>query len=265
MSRNYQNGKIYTIRSRSRPDLIYVGSTIQPLSVRMGKHKKPANTCTSKQIIELSDAYIELLETYPCQNIEELRLRENHHMRSMDCVNKMLAINDCPHGKERCLCKICKGSCICDHGQYRNKCKICKGTSICQHNHTRSDCKLCHGKSICIHNRERKACKECKGSQICEHNKRRYTCKACHGVAICEHNKLRNSCKACCGSRICEHNKERRGCKTCSPMECDFCNFITSKGDFKSHLKSQNHKDNYKAEFLRVFESEITDADVPLF
>ena len=40
MPRNYQNGKIYTIRSRSRPDLIYVGSTIQSLSTRFGEHKK---------------------------------------------------------------------------------------------------------------------------------------------------------------------------------------------------------------------------------
>ena len=247
MTRNYQNGKIYTIRSRSRPDLIYVGSTIQSLSTRFGEHKKPANSYTSKKIIALGDSYIELLETYPCLNVEELRLRENHHMRSMDCVNKMLAINDCPHGKERCLCKICKGSCICDHGQYRNKCKICKGTSICQHNHTRSDCKLCHGASICEHNRERKVCKECKGSSVCEHNKLRHCCKDCDGITICE------------------HHRERPYCKTCSPRECDFCDFITSKASFKSHLKSQKHKDNYKNEFLRVFESEITDDEVPLF
>ena len=92
MPRNYQNGKIYTIRSRSSPDLIYVGSTIQSLSVRMGMHRNPSSRCSSKQIIELSDAYIELLETYPCLNVDELRRRENYHMRSIDCVNKKLAI-----------------------------------------------------------------------------------------------------------------------------------------------------------------------------
>ncbi len=224
MPRNYQNGKIYTIRSRSRPDLIYVGSTIQSLSTRFGEHKKPANSYTSKQIITLGDSYIELLETYPCSNVEELRLRENHHMRSMDCVNKMLAINDCPHGKERCLCKICHGSCICEHNKVRNRCKICHGSGICEHNKLRQNCKLCHGSSICEHDRERKHCKNCHGVSICEHDLRRYHCKIC------------------------------------SPIECDFCNFITSKGTFAQHLKSQKHKDNYEAELLRVSEIEITDA-----
>ena len=60
--RNYQNGKIYTVRSRSRPDLVYVGSTIQPLSVRMGMHRQSRNDCTSKQIVDIGDAYIELIE-----------------------------------------------------------------------------------------------------------------------------------------------------------------------------------------------------------
>jgi len=247
MTRNYQNGKIYTIRSRSRPDLIYVGSTIQSLSTRFGEHKKPSNTCMSKQIIALSDAYIELLETYPCLNVEELQRRENYHMRSMDCVNKQLAINDCPHGKEHCLCKICKGSCICEHDKLRNECKDCHGASICEHSKERRKCKLCKGSSICEHNIGRSKCKLCKGSSICEHNHTRFDCKDCHGASVCD------------------HKLERRQCKICSPMECDFCDTILSKKDFSRHLKSQKHKDNYKVEFLRVFEFEITDADVPLF
>ena len=88
--RNYQNGKIYTVRSRSRPDLVYVGSTIQPLSVRMGMHRQSRNDCTSKQIVDIGDAYIELIELYPCSSKEELNRREGHFQRSMDCVNRRI-------------------------------------------------------------------------------------------------------------------------------------------------------------------------------
>ena len=88
---NYQNGKIYSIRSHSRLDLVYVGSTIQPLSVRLGGHKRPSNTSSSKQIIALGDAYIELIENYRCDSKEELMRREGEVIRRMDCVNKRIA------------------------------------------------------------------------------------------------------------------------------------------------------------------------------
>ena len=88
---NYANGKIYSIRSRSRPDLVYIGSTIRPLSERFGGHRKPSEKCTSKQIIDIGDAYIELIESYPCANIEELHKREGQVQRSMDCVNRNIA------------------------------------------------------------------------------------------------------------------------------------------------------------------------------
>jgi len=88
---NYQNGKIYSIRSHSRPDLVYIGSTVRPLSERFGGHKISANKCKSKQIIDIGDSYIELVENFTCANVEELRKREGHFQRSMDCVNKCIA------------------------------------------------------------------------------------------------------------------------------------------------------------------------------
>ena len=88
---NYQNGKVYSIRSRSNLDLVYIGSTTQPLSVRFGKHKTPKNITSSKQIIDLGDAYIELIENYSCNSREELVRREGQIIRSMDCVNKQIA------------------------------------------------------------------------------------------------------------------------------------------------------------------------------
>ena len=40
---NYQNSKIYTIRCKTDDSLIYVGSTIQPLSKRMVEHRSKHN------------------------------------------------------------------------------------------------------------------------------------------------------------------------------------------------------------------------------
>ena len=141
---NYQNGKIYSIRSRSRPDLVYVGSTIQPLSVRLGKHKLPRNKSSSKQIIDIGDAYIELIENCSCNSKEELLKREGEIMRSMDCVNKRNPV-------------FIK----CPHDRYKYSCKDCNGASICIHNRRKSACKDCGGSQICIHNREKSYCKDC--------------------------------------------------------------------------------------------------------
>jgi hypothetical protein len=88
---NYQNGKVYSIRSHSRPDLVYVGSTTQPLSKRFGEHKKPSNKTSSKQIIDIGDAYIELIENCACENREQLLKREGEIIRSMNCVNTQIA------------------------------------------------------------------------------------------------------------------------------------------------------------------------------
>ena len=84
---NYQNGKVYSIRSFSRPDLIYIGSTTQPLSKRFGEHKGKNNKCRSKQIVDLGDSYIELIENCSCTNKEELNKREGQLIRDIVCVN----------------------------------------------------------------------------------------------------------------------------------------------------------------------------------
>jgi hypothetical protein len=92
----YQNGKIYTIRSRSREDLVYVGSTTQSLAKRLGGHRRSYDMWkngtnhkyTSFDVIDIGDSYIELLENYPCSNKNELHRREGQLIRSMDCVNK---------------------------------------------------------------------------------------------------------------------------------------------------------------------------------
>jgi len=95
---NYQNGKIYTIRSH-QTDKVYVGSTTQALSVRMGGHradfksynKGVGNYVTSFELLKYDDAYIELIELYPCNSKVELDRGEGVYIRQMDCVNKRIA------------------------------------------------------------------------------------------------------------------------------------------------------------------------------
>ena len=76
---NYQNGKLYTIRSH-QTDKVYVGSTVQELSVRMAGHRSDfkgytkggTNYVTSFELLKYNDAYIELIELYPCNSKVEL-------------------------------------------------------------------------------------------------------------------------------------------------------------------------------------------------
>lgn len=101
-SRDYSKGKIYTIRSKSNPRLIYVGSTTTELSKRWYSHKSGFNAwkkdseqsyCGSYEIIKLGDAYWELHENYPCKYLAELEKREGEVMRQFsedekyDCMN----------------------------------------------------------------------------------------------------------------------------------------------------------------------------------
>ena len=94
---NYQNGKIYTIRSYQTDD-VYYGSTTQPLSKRLSTHKrlyklwlnKKHNYVTSFEIVKYDDCYIELYENCPCNSKSELEKREGEYIRNNKCVNKYI-------------------------------------------------------------------------------------------------------------------------------------------------------------------------------
>jgi hypothetical protein len=94
---DYSKGKIYSIRSRSRPDLIYIGSTVQTLAQRMGvhvstfKHRGMNMNESSKFVLEIGDAYIELIEACPCATKDELHRREGQIQRATACVNMNIA------------------------------------------------------------------------------------------------------------------------------------------------------------------------------
>ena len=98
---DYSRGKIYTIWD-SNYTKCYIGSTIQQLSKRMQEHRSSYKThvddthgCNS--VFDLFDEFgvencrIELLETFACNNKEELLAREGQCIRENECVNKRIA------------------------------------------------------------------------------------------------------------------------------------------------------------------------------
>jgi adenylate kinase family enzyme len=97
---DYNNGKIYQVVSNDG-EMIYIGSTTQPLSKRFVEHRSQFNRngggkhnrCIS-QIFErygVENCKIELLENFPCTNKDQLNAREGFWIRQTDCVNKRIA------------------------------------------------------------------------------------------------------------------------------------------------------------------------------
>jgi hypothetical protein len=93
---DYKNGQIYAIRSY-KSDLFYIGSTCTPLAKRLYCHRLDydgflngtRHYVTSYEILKFDDAFIELLEEFPCENKKQLCKREGQLIRSNDkCVNK---------------------------------------------------------------------------------------------------------------------------------------------------------------------------------
>ena len=84
---NYQLAKIYEIVCKIT-DERYIGSTAQPLSSRLAGHRKQLD-CSSRQIIERGEYYINLLEDCPCENREQLLKKEREWYDKLDCINKI--------------------------------------------------------------------------------------------------------------------------------------------------------------------------------
>ena len=169
------------------------------------------------------------------------------------CLDREATYRDshkCTHGRQKCICQKCNGSCICEHNRIKSVCKSCKGGSICEHDRIRSMCIKCKGGHICEHNKIRSRCIQCKGGQICEHNKRRRNCKSCKGSNICEHNKLKSNCRYCKGSNICEHDKLKSHCIKCKGSnicEHDKQRQICKECNFEGYLASKVRNSVYKA------------------
>ena len=97
----YENGKIYKIIGNIPTDPCYVGSTTKDyLSQRMAKHKNDYehylsdNKSSKTMVYILFEKYgvenckIVLLENYKCSSRDELRMREQHYLDQLCCVNR---------------------------------------------------------------------------------------------------------------------------------------------------------------------------------
>ena len=97
---DYSKGKIYAIKSYECDD-IYIGSTINRLSDRLWGHRSSYNrfingddnvVISSFEILQFDDAFIELIEEYPCKNKDQLKRREGEIItKTINCLNKNIA------------------------------------------------------------------------------------------------------------------------------------------------------------------------------
>lgn len=95
--KNYGHGKIYRIRCNIT-GLQYIGHTTkQYLSQRLTWHKSGylqwldgrGQFCSSYYVLQEGDYTIELIENFPCDDINELKARERHFIQREDqCVNR---------------------------------------------------------------------------------------------------------------------------------------------------------------------------------
>lgn len=86
-------------------DDIYIGSTTLSLCARLGEHKRQYRFytegkgtasrfkgCRSREILKYEDAYIELIEEFPCDTKEQLLKREGEIIRdTFNCVNRCVS------------------------------------------------------------------------------------------------------------------------------------------------------------------------------
>jgi len=94
---DYQKAKIYKIVDLNE-EMVYIGSTSQTLCRRMSDHKKDYKIRKDKFTVHnIFDKYgienckILLIENYPCESRTELEKREGEIIKSLVCVNKIIA------------------------------------------------------------------------------------------------------------------------------------------------------------------------------
>ena len=93
---DYSKGKIYKILNNI-DDEIYVGATVEPLSVRLSHHRgyaklKPHFKLYNRMFeLGIENFYIEVIENFPCNDVYELRAREGHFIREIGTLNKYVA------------------------------------------------------------------------------------------------------------------------------------------------------------------------------
>jgi len=105
---DYSRGKVYAIICR-KTERRYIGSTCEPtLARRLSGHvtsfnyymEGKGNYFSSFEIIKDNDYYIVLLESYPCNSKDELRMCEQKHINLNENINMMKAYQTTEESKE---------------------------------------------------------------------------------------------------------------------------------------------------------------------
>jgi hypothetical protein len=92
---NYTKGQIYMLEPKCEYEEgdVYYGSTIQPLSKRVGLHRSKSNLCLSKILIEkYGEVKIVLVKLFPCNSKQELEAEEAKYIRENKCINKKIPL-----------------------------------------------------------------------------------------------------------------------------------------------------------------------------
>tara|TARA_R110000772_G_scaffold54042_3_gene123398 strand:+ start:187 stop:492 length:306 start_codon:yes stop_codon:yes gene_type:complete len=89
----YHKSKIYSIICKEDNAKIYIGSTTDTLSAKFSKHKFESKQENKKHILlyqtvngNWGNYYIELIEDYKSDSIEQLKMRENQLKRQYDLM-----------------------------------------------------------------------------------------------------------------------------------------------------------------------------------
>jgi hypothetical protein len=96
MTRDYSKGKIYKLICNETGLVYYGHTTYKYLSQRLAKHKTDytrwiktsKHYITAFEVMKNNNYDMVLVESYPCNSIEELEARERNHIENNECVNK---------------------------------------------------------------------------------------------------------------------------------------------------------------------------------
>jgi hypothetical protein len=94
--KDYSKGKIYKLVCNETGLVYYGHTTYEYLSQRLAKHiqhykewlEGKARFITAFEIIKNNNYEIILLESYPCNSIDELKARERYYIENNERVNK---------------------------------------------------------------------------------------------------------------------------------------------------------------------------------
>ena len=110
---DYSKGKIYGVYDKRSDQLLYIGSTVMSLALRMCEHRSASRKQTkgrplSEHMTEhgIHNFRIGLIESCPCDNIDELKMHEHRQIikakeSGIVLLNKKTAYSGIPSGTDK--------------------------------------------------------------------------------------------------------------------------------------------------------------------